>query len=189
MRKRETVRHILSNCDRLAVNMYIMRHNNALKVLYWWILHKYKLEDKVRKWSDKEQPQVTRSNKRITIKWNSKVQSNEYTEANRPDMLVIDNEKKRIRIIEMSCPWDKNVNRKEVEKMTKYETIRQELREQYEGYDVKQVNIIVGTLGTITSLGEELGKISKKAKGLAEQIQRVVIMSSIAIVEKFFKRE
>ena len=52
------------------------------------------------------------------------------------------------------------------------------------------MNIIVGTLGTITTLKEELEKISKtKAGKLIAEIQRVVIMHSISIIENAFKRE
>jgi hypothetical protein len=188
-KKRETVRHILSNCDQIAINSYITRHNSALKVLYWWLLHKYKIENELKEWNDKEIPQLTRSNERVTIKWNSKIQSNEFTEANRPDITLIDRKKEKIILIEMSCPWDKNVNRKTEEKNIKYQTIRQELRIQYPKYKVTQSNIIIGTLGTITTLREELLKISKKAPKLIAKMQRVVIMNSISIIENLYKRE
>ena len=49
--------------------------------------------------------------------------------------------------------------------------------------------MIIGELGTITTLSEELAKISKKAVKLVVKIQRVVIMHSIQIIENVFKRE
>lgn len=188
-KKKETVRHILSNCDQLASNLYLVRHNNCLKVLYWWVLHKYKLEERVREWNDIKQPEVRRENERVIVYWNAKVQSIEYTDHNKPDMLIIDKKKKEVIITEMSCPWDKNINRKTEEKNNKYQVIRQELREQYQGYKIKQANIVIGALGTITELENELEKISKRAKSLSYKIQRVVITLSISIIDKFLKRE
>ena len=186
---KETVRHVLSNCNELAKNSYITRHNNALKVLYWWVLHKYGLEEKVKEWSDREEPTPTRRIERAIVQWNVKILSNEYTKHNKPDMLIIDHKKKRIRVVEASFPWDENINAKFEEKNKKYQTVRQELRKQYEGYELQQVNVIMGEMGTITTLREELAKISKKATKLVAKIQRVVIMHSIGIIENVFKRE
>jgi len=74
-KKRETVRHILSNCDRLATGIYITRHNSALKVIYWWLIFKHKLEKNniKRNWDDPEKPKPIMSNDKITIKWNVKI--------------------------------------------------------------------------------------------------------------------
>jgi hypothetical protein len=188
-KKKETVRHILSNCDRLATGLYITRHNSALKVIYWWLLHKYKFEEKLRYWDDPEKPKPVISNKDVTIKWNVKISTNDYTEANKPDMTLINHKKKQIILIEMSCPWDKNINNKTQEKKDKYQELRQQLREQYEGYIISQSNIIVGTFATITTIEEEIKKISKKATKLISQIQRVVLINSVSIIEKFLKRE
>ena len=188
-RKRETVRHLLSSCDCLAKNSYITRHNSALKVLYWWILHKYGLEYQIRKWNDRKEPESTRKNENVEVHWNVRVLSDEKTDHNKPDMLVINHKKRKIRVIEMSCPWDKNIKKKYEEKDEKYQTIRQELRKRYEGYELKQANIIVGALGTITTLRKELEKISKRAVNLVLEIQKVVITHSISIMENAFKRE
>ena len=89
----------------------------------------------------------------------------------------------------MSCPWDKNVDKKTQEKQDKYQEVRQQLREQYQNYKVEQANIIVGSLGTITTLESEIIKISKKATHLIPKIQRTVLINSISIIEKFLKRE
>ena len=143
----------------------------------------------MKEWNDREEPIPTRRNERAVVQWNVNILSNEYTKHNKPDMLIIDHKKKRIRVVEASIPWDENVNKKYEEKNEKYQTVRQELRKQYEGYELQQVNMIIGELGTITTLREELAKISKKAAKLVVKIQRVVIMHSIQIIENVFKRE
>jgi len=100
--------------------------------------------------------------------------------------------KKLITVIECSCPWDKNLTKKFKEKQEKYQVVRQQLKQQYSGYKVQQLNLIIGCLGTITTLDEELGKIfdnKKQIIKLIQQMQRVVLMGSTSIVDKFFKRE
>jgi len=136
--------------------------------------------------------ELERSNKRVVVKWNAKVYCDDYTSNNKPDMIIIDNEKKLITVIECSCPWDKNLTKKFKEKQEKYQVVRQQLKQQYSGYKVQQLNLIIGCLGTITTLDEELEKIfdnKKQVIKLIQQMQRVVLMGSTSIVDKFFKRE
>jgi len=94
-KKTENIRHILSNCDKLAEGLYTTRHNNVLKVLYWKVLYEYKLEISVKPWNCPDQPELERSNKRVVVKWNAKVYCDDYTSNNKPDMIIIDNEKKK----------------------------------------------------------------------------------------------
>jgi len=118
-KKKETVRHILSNCDSLAEGLYITRHNSVLKVLYWWLLFNYQLENEWKPWNHEKQPEQVRSNKEITIMWNAKIYCDDVTNNNKPDLTVINHKEKKITIIEMSCPWDKNLEKKFLEKEKK----------------------------------------------------------------------
>lgn len=191
-KKKENIRHILSNCDKLAEGLYTTRHNNVLKVLYWKVLHEYKLESITKPWNCVDQPELERSNDRVIVKWNAKVYCEDYTSSNKPDMIIIDNEKKIITVVECSCPWDKNLTKKFKEKQEKYQVVRQQLKQQFEGHKVQQLNLIIGCLGTITTLDEELSKIFTNKKiitKLIQQMQRVVLISSTSIVDKFLKRE
>ena len=107
-------------------------------------------------------------------------------------MMLIDNKKKIITVIECSCPWDKNLSKKFDEKQEKYQVIRQQLRQQFSEFKVQQLNLIIGCLGTVTTLEVELGKIfhnKETIRKLIQQMQRVVLISSTSIVDKFFKRE
>ena len=68
--------------------------------------------------------------------------------ANRVDALIINHESKRVITQEMSCPWVTNREKKEEEKATKYGPLRWVLKQKYQGYEVKQYNIIMDVLGT-----------------------------------------
>ena len=52
-------------------------------------------------------------------------------QGNRPDMVVIDQMSKTVNVIECSCPWVTNTNRKDMEKTEKYQEIRAELQRKY----------------------------------------------------------
>ena len=67
--------------------------------------------------------------------------------ANRVDARIINHESKRVITLEMSCPWVTNREKKEEEKTTKYGPHRWELKQNYQGYEVDQYNIIMDVLG------------------------------------------
>ena len=48
-----------------------------------------------------------------------------------------------ITLLEMSCPWVENRQQKEEEKTLKYAPLRMELKRQYPGFGIKQVNIVI----------------------------------------------
>ena len=54
---------------------------------------------------------------------------------------------KIIIIMEMSCPWVSNRQKKTSEKTMKYAPLRWELKQKYPGYEISQYNIIVDVLG------------------------------------------
>ena len=48
--------------------------------------------------------------------------------ANRPDLIVRDVAKKKVMIVDVSCPCDLNVEKKELEKVSKYAGLKAELQ-------------------------------------------------------------
>ena len=56
-------------------------------------------------------------------------------------------EKKKVVLLEMSCPWVSNREIKCAEKTSKYAPPRYELRRRYPGYKTEQHNIIIDALG------------------------------------------
>ena len=70
------------------------------------------------------------------------LQSIKKVRANRVDARIINHESKRVITLEMSCPRVTNW-----EKTTKYGPLRWELKQKFQGYEVKQYNIIMDVLG------------------------------------------
>lgn len=69
--------------------------------------------------------------------------------ANRLDARIVNHKTKEVIALEMSyaCPWVRNRDKKNIENTMKYGPLRWELKQQYPGYDVKQLNCIMNALG------------------------------------------
>ena len=63
------------------------------------------------------------------------------------DARIVDRERKTVTLLEMSCPWIENRRHKYEEKTRKYAPLRWEIKKQYPGYKITQINIIIDVLG------------------------------------------
>ena len=144
----ESVPHILSGCSTLAQTKYLARHNSALKILFFEMLRDQNLVSKVPPWYSPVQPKPMYENERAKAFWDVPVYAESVmVKANRIDARLVEKERKRVAVIEMSCPWMDNRAIKDAEKTAKYGPLRWELKQQYPGYEVKQFNTIIDVLG------------------------------------------
>ena len=106
--------------------------------------------------------------------------------ANRVDARIINHESKRVITLEMSCPWVTNREKKE-EKTTKYGPLHCELKQKYQGYEVKQYNIIMDVLGGwCRDLEVKLKElVGSKSKGVLHNMQRTVLSGTLNISRTF----
>ena len=103
-------------------------------------------------------------------------------------MSLIKHVLKRVRIsLEMSCPWVTNQEKKEEEKATKYGSLRWELKQKYQGYEVKQYKIIKEVSGGwCRDLEVELKElVGIKSKGALHNMQKAVIPVTLNISRTF----
>ena len=107
---------------------------------------------------------------------------------NRIDCTVIDKKKKKVVLLEMSCPWVSNREIKCAEKTSKYAPLRYELRRRYPGYKIEQHNIIINALGgSSRSVKESLRQLvgSGRCNSVLRNTQKAVVSSSLNIVRTF----
>ena len=107
-------------------------------------------------------------------------------EGNRPDLQIIDQEDKRIDILEMACPSWRNRAETSERKTRKYQTVRDEMRERYQGYDVNQTNIIVDILGGYDrDLTEKLGSLigNEAARTALLAMQKTILIHAMRIMK------
>ena len=158
----ETVEHILSGFPELAQRHYLWRHNDALKHVLSALLLRHGIRE-----SPKQEPRsyYTNREKNIEIMWDCSVTTGTrmLDEGNRPDLQVINKREEKIDVVEMACPSWRNRAETDERKTRKYTTVREEPKERYPGYEVRQTNIVVDILGGFDrGLMDELSKIIGK---------------------------
>ena len=100
---------------------------------------------------------------------------------NRPDMVIWDLGMEKLFVVEQYVPWDLNM----VKKGWKYLGLLEDLRRQYPDFEVIMVVLIIGCLGTITSLGKELKKLVEsewEVRKLVQGMQRAVVCRSSVLL-------
>ena len=119
--KTESVNHIISACPNLAKNQYRKRHDKLGKKIHWLMCKKF-LIDCNEKWFLHE-PEPVQENERCKLLWEFTIQTDKLLEHRRPDIVVIDKEKKECILIDLAVPGDQNITAKELEKITKYQDL------------------------------------------------------------------
>jgi hypothetical protein len=80
-------------------------------------------------WSDHVPESVETSQEgKVTILWNQQVQTNRSIPNNKPDIIIRDNEKGTCMLIDVAISGDRNVIKKEAEKILKYKDITIEIQ-------------------------------------------------------------
>ena len=178
----ETVQHITSGCKILAGNKYTERHNQVAGMVHRNICIEYELETPASRW---EVPQRVVENKRAKILWDFPVQTDKHVIANRPDIVIIDKEKKTAIIIDVAVPSDCNIMKKEHEKIDKYQGLREEMEKMWK-VEAKVVPIVVGALGAVTTTLEKwLEQIPGRTTEIS--IQKNAILGTSRILRRTLK--
>ena len=88
-------------------------------------------------------------NQKCKILWDFPIQPDEEIEHRRPDIVVIDKEKREFKIIDIAVLGDQNIKVKELEKITKYQDLRLQGQKMW---DVKSTvtPVVVGAFGTVS---------------------------------------
>ena len=105
----------------------------------------------------------------------------------RPDMMLEDESKKMICIVDMACPYESNIHEKRIEKLRKYQQLAFELRERREQYRVTVVPLVIGCLGGgIKQLTKDIKVLFKQedVNNILSKMQKVVLWESETILRK-----
>ena len=167
--KGESVQHIISACEKLAQKEYKRRHDNVARKIHWDISRKNGLECKD-KWYEHE-PEGVVENEDVKLLWDVMIQCDNMIEARRPDIVLTDKKEHVAMIIDIAVPADENVDRKEKEKVDKYQDLKREIKRLWKLKKVEVVPVVIGSLGSVT-------------KGFEKWIQKLEIPCDVGVLQK-----
>jgi hypothetical protein len=86
---------------------------------------------------------------KVTILWNQQVKTDRTILDNKPDIIIRDNEKGTCVLIDVAIPGDRNVIKKEAEKILKYKDLIIEIQRMWT-VKTQVTPVITGATGTIS---------------------------------------
>ena len=118
----------------------------------------------------------------ITILWNEQVQTDRTIPNNKPDIIICDNEKRTCVLIDVAVLGDRNVIKKEAEKILKYKDLTTEIQRMW-NIKTKVIPVIIGATGTISkSFRKYVSNIPGNHKG--KELQKTAILGTAHILRK-----
>ena len=167
----ESQAHVLSGCSALAQNQYLARHNNRLKGLYFELLRELQLVESLPAWYSPIKPKPEYVSEDVQALWDIPIYGgNHELQANKIDAKIVNHKSKEVVVLETSCPWIENRERKDEEKSKNL-----------------QYNITMDVLGGWSRTMEEgLWKLlGKKTKDVLRNMQKSVVSSPLNITGMF----
>ena len=86
---------------------------------------------------------------KVTILWNQQVQTDRTIPNNKPDIIIRDNENGTCMLIDVAILVDRNVIKKEAEKILKYKDLTIEIQRMW-NVKTKAIPVITGATGTVS---------------------------------------
>ena len=91
----------------------------------------------------------------IKLLWDFNIQCDHEIEARRPDIVVVNENEKECKIVDVAVPWDSRVRAKERGKIDKYEDLKREVAIMWNMKKVLVIPVFIGALGAVS---KELNK-------------------------------
>ena len=118
----------------------------------------------------------------LTILWNQQVQTDRTIPNNKPDIIIRDKEKRTCMLIDVAISGDRNVFRKEAEKILKYKDLTLEIQRMWD-VKTKVIPVITGSTGTISkSFRKYVNNIP--ANHEVKELQKTAILGTAHILLK-----
>jgi len=119
---------------------------------------------------------------KVTILWNQQVQKDRTIPNNKPDIIIRDNEKGTCVLIDVAISGDRNVVKKEAEKILKYKDLTIEIQRMW-NVKTKVIPVIIGATGTISkSFRKYVSNIPGKHE--VKELQKTAILGTAHILRK-----
>jgi hypothetical protein len=144
----ETVDHIISACPVLAKEQYVKRHDGVSAQIHFNICKELGVQMDKKHWYEHfPKSVVTSKGGKVTNLWNQQVQTDRTIHNSKPDIIIRDNEKGTCMLIDIAIPGDRNVIKKEAEKILKYKDFTILIQRMW-NVKAKVILVIIGANGT-----------------------------------------
>jgi len=118
---------------------------------------------------------------KVTILWNQQVQTDRTVPNNKPDIIVRDNEKVTFMLIDVAISGDRNVIKKEAEKIL-YKDLTIEIQRMW-NVKTKVIPVIMGATGTILkSFRKYVSNIPGKHE--VKELQKTAILGTAHVLRE-----
>jgi len=119
---------------------------------------------------------------KVTILWNQQVQTDRTILNNKPDVIIRDNEKGTCMLIDVAISGDRNVIKKEAEKILKYKDLTIEIQRVW-NVKTKVIPVIIGATGTVSkTFRKYVSKIPENHE--VKELQKTAILGTAHILRK-----
>jgi hypothetical protein len=174
------VEHITSVCPVFAREQFIKRHDRVFAQLYCKICKEIGVILNNGHWHVHVLKSVETSHEgKSAILWKQQVQTNRTIPNNKPD-IIHDNKQETCMFIDVANPGDRNVIKKEAEKILKYKVFILEIQHMW-NVKAKVLPVIIGATGTISeSLGHYLNNIPGKHE--IKELQKITLLGTAHVL-------
>ena len=174
--KGETVAHVVSECGKLAQTEYRGRHDNVARYIHWQLCGKCGVERANN--CHEQKPERVAESENSKILWDFTIQCDRKIEARRPDIVFIDRKEREVVI-----PGDDRAKDKELEKVQKYQLLKDEIAKVWRMRKVIVITVVIGALGAVSvnfkQYKKRIGVIVK-----LEVIQKTALLGTAKILRK-----
>eukprot|EP00957_Ditylum_brightwellii_P036437 2759212-Ditylum_brightwellii.AAC.1 len=172
----ETIAHIASGCNMLHGTKYTKCYDNVCAYL-----HKCILQDEGRavfpnwrKHKATDTPSICLTDS-YTLMYSTKQKVDHGVTVNHPDIVYLDDKKRTVLLIDITCPMDVNMISAAATKHKKCHDLEIAMKKQCKLCKIQTVPILIGVLGTLCqNFGTNLAKVSVHA--CAATIQKEVLL-------------
>ena len=131
---------LILHCVQNAQREYKKRHDNVARYSHWQLCNKGGFE-RAEKWYE---------NENFKLLWDFTIHCDRFIEARRPDIVFGDKRNREVKIIDIAVPGDSRVAEKELEKIEKYQMVREEIGHVWKMNKVTMIPVVIGALGVIS---------------------------------------
>jgi len=177
----ETVDHVISVCPIVAKEQYIKRHDRVCAQIHFNICKGTGAQLYRKHWYEHVPKSVETSERvKVNILWNQQVQTDRTSPNNKPDIIIRDNKKGTCILIDVAISGDRNVIKKEAEKILKYKYLTTEIQRMW-NVKTKVIPVIIGATGTVSkSFRKYVSNIPGKHE--VKELQKTAILGSAHIL-------